>query len=753
MRRYLVVLIAVSLAGCGRAYYRQSADRETYAAIGERLGNPHYDLPRVSIDPAVESRLFDPYDPDCPPLPPDDPAAHRYMHWADGRPGYRKWHQNGDAPWIESPLWRDYLPVAKDGDVELNPERSIELGLLHSREYQAALEEVYLTALLLTLDRFQFDLQPFARNGTNYFHSGRGANESNALSTASNLGFTKAFTGGAQLLVEFANTWVWEFKGPNRGVTSSNLVVNLVQPLLRNGGRDFRMERLTQSERAVLYTVRDFARFRKQYSFNVAMRGYLQLLLQLQGIRNQEANLTSLQESLRLHNSQFLGGRVSRVEVEQVFQNVQAARFNLLQGQNQFATALDDFKLTLGLPPRLGVKLDDALLEQFQLNDPDLVSFPNELQEFVAKYHPAQANPELEEIQSAFKQLRTFHVQTVRLATRVGKEIEGWRKQAPTADDDLERLKLLQAEQADLAGKQFPVVQQELEKLAAAIADGIVNLTEGTRKEGLLSLHRRTTDLIDVVDRLATFQAQVRVYLIKLRPIAHKADDAIEYALVHRLDLMNQRARVTDARRQIAVTANALEANVDVSFNANLSTIPGGENPLDFNARASSYRVGVQLDGPLNRQAERNTYRAALVNYQRARRAFMGLDDRIQRDIRLDVRNLDNERLNFEIARQSLISATRQQRAARRRQLVAENIDPVNTINILNAINAVLTARNNLIRSWVNYETGRIQLLLNMELLQLDAQGYFTDEPRHESTRLPTPQSFGPTEQPAKPQP
>src|SRR5262249_22749572 len=101
-------------------------------------------------------------------------------------------------------------------------------------------------------------------------------------------------------------------------------------------------------------------------------------------------------------------------------------------------------------------------------------------------------------------------------------------------------------------------------------------------------------------------------------------------------------------------------------------------------------------------------------------------------------------------ARQSLISAVRQLRAAYARQLLADKIDPVSTINILDAINRVLGARNTLIGSWVNYETGRIQLLLDMELLQLDARGYFTDEPRHEPDHLPAPPPLAPAAQPGK---
>src|SRR5207249_5842401 len=113
-----------------------------------------------------------------------------------------------------------------------------------------------------------------------------------------------------------------------------------------------------------------------------------------------------------------------------------------------------------------------------------------------------------------------------------------------------------------------------------------------------------------------------------------------------RLDLMNQRARVVDAWRQITVTANALKASLDIVFNANIATPPGGANPVDFRASASSYRVGFQFDSPVNRKAERNAYRASFVNDEQARRAFMALDDQIQQDVRRDVRQLETDRLN-----------------------------------------------------------------------------------------------------------
>src|SRR5438132_11509277 len=132
MRWRLLLVLVLLASGCTRAFYRQQADRDTYKAIDERDHDPRWQLPSVKIEPPPESRLHDPYKPDRPPMPPDDPAADRYMQRANGMRGYRRWHKDGDAPTIENPNWRDYLQLDKDGTLVLTPKRAVELGLLHS---------------------------------------------------------------------------------------------------------------------------------------------------------------------------------------------------------------------------------------------------------------------------------------------------------------------------------------------------------------------------------------------------------------------------------------------------------------------------------------------------------------------------------------------------------------------------------------------------------------------------------------------
>ena len=65
--------------GCSRAWYRQQADEEVGQVLAEKGGY----LDNGRVDPRPESRLADVYDPDCPPIPPDDPASHQLMHYVE----------------------------------------------------------------------------------------------------------------------------------------------------------------------------------------------------------------------------------------------------------------------------------------------------------------------------------------------------------------------------------------------------------------------------------------------------------------------------------------------------------------------------------------------------------------------------------------------------------------------------------------------------------------------------------------------
>ena len=47
---------------------------------------------------------------------------------------------------------------------------------------------------------------------------------------------------------------------------------------------------------------------------------------------------------------------------------------------------------------------------------------------------------------------------------------------------------------------------------------------------------------------------------------------------------------------------------------------------------------------------------------------------------------------------------------------------------LLGALDGLLTAKNGLISSWIDYEVGRIQLFVDLELLYIDANGVWINE-------------------------
>ena len=104
----------------------------------------------------------------------------------------------------------------------------------------------------------------------------------------------------------------------------------------------------------------------------------------------------------------------------------------------------------------------------------------------------------------------------------------------------------------------------------------------------------------------------------------------------NRLDLMNMRAQVVDAWRQLAVYANALLGIFNVQYNLTAASPPGVAQPLNIGGSGTAHQLILNTQLPLTRILERNNYRASLIAYQRQRRALQEAED-------LAVQAVDNE--------------------------------------------------------------------------------------------------------------
>ncbi|MEO1981193.1 MAG: hypothetical protein ABGZ24_11800, partial [Fuerstiella sp.] len=310
----LTSMLLPTISGCKRSEWSQRADAESYAAIAEKQNDERWLLPRIDITPDPRSRFFDAHDdPDHQPLPPDDPTAHQFMHYANGLKGYKKWHENGDVPSVENISWLSPYtelldcvnPVDGHSAVKISMltlQDAVNLAYIHSRAYQTQLEDVYLQALDLVDQRYllgtRFNLAPVGSGG-GFFRSrnGSGLAGTPGQSLTHGLGIQQLMPGGAQWTVEVLNTVTWDMAS---GATSApRLAWSLTQPFMVDGGRRVIMENLTQAERNLLYQIRDMARFR-QTLFTVITASYLRLQRQQQVVINQENNIRLLHEQIEI---------------------------------------------------------------------------------------------------------------------------------------------------------------------------------------------------------------------------------------------------------------------------------------------------------------------------------------------------------------------------------------------------------------------------------------------------------------------
>ena len=760
----LFASILVLGPGCHRSVHRQRADCDAYQLLADRQSDPRWTVPDRAVEPDPRSRMADITDPDCGPKPPDDPAASDLMRAPYGFDNSKYWDKIPDGPAIDTLHWMEDLPRNAEGQVELTRESAIDLALLHSRDYQNEVESVYLGALSLSGNRFEFDTQWLGGLSSLYQTSGEPPAGSRSLSESNNLGFSRSLAAGGQLAANVANSFVWDFSGGAISSAGGGIALTLTQPLLRGAFRYVRLESLTQAERNLLYQIRDFAHFRREFYLRITT-GYLNLLSQTQSIRNTQANLESLELNLREHEELYARQMVSQIQVDQVLQDYLSGRLSLYSAQQGLANAKDNFKFQLGLPPYIDIKVDQSLLKPFELNDARLDTLRDDsdavYQKLVQVLPPEVPSKEL--LLETHQQLVKLQGILQEILPSVQSEFAEWQNrlnQGPRSGAGEEE-KIDHRRQQELAQR----IEGQLSELASELKKEV---TEVQKLKGIIesddpdvfekddteppieepevplddkqkmdkkriadwrSLDRRIGRRFrEQLSALFIFQTQIRLFLIDVVPFDVTEARAIQIAADSRLDLMNSRARVTDAFRGVEIAANALQADLDVSASANLNTDPAKNNAFRIDSSANRYQIGLEFDGPLNRFNERNAYRAAQIQYQQSRRSYMAAEDSIANQIRADLRRLNINWLNFQVSRQQLIAAARQVDEAQFRLRTTTEANSSLTRDLLQALQGLLGAKNNLISNWIDYEIARITLFVDLELLYLDEEGRWLNE-------------------------
>ena len=314
-----LTLWALVFPGC-TSYYRRSADQEVYRIIQQKEKSALGHTNAFSIDTPYSQR----------------------------KPGEIKAQE----------IIEDRMREAKQ-TVTLRDALRIALG--NNRQYQLRKEQLYLSALTLTRERFAYVPQFFAGTAVTEQRSRDGEQ---SIGVANRLGFDTLFKTGGRISLDLANDLLRFYTGGPRESAVSTIGLSLAQPLLRGAGAKIAAENLTQAERNVIYEIRSFSYFQDTFAFDIVTT-YLRLVQQQDTVINQHSNFLS-RVSLRERSVALAVDRLAPFQADLAAQEELAARNSYILAVERYRNTLDQFKITLGLPVGYDIRLDEKSLTELE---------------------------------------------------------------------------------------------------------------------------------------------------------------------------------------------------------------------------------------------------------------------------------------------------------------------------------------------------------------------------------------------------
>jgi len=247
--------------------------------------------------------------------------------------------------------------------------QAVALATAHNRDYQRQKEQLYLTALDLTLARHQFARQWFGTVDASYLRN----SSDEKVGSDGELGFDQLLADGARISTSIAIDWTRFLTGDPQTSLGSVLSASVTQPLLRGSGRKIAQENLTQAERNALYQIRTFNRYRQTFVVTL-VSDYYGVLQQRDAVTNAKNNYESKVELRQRLQMEANEGVTPRFQVDQAEQSELLAQDSYLRAQQRYEQLLDAFKITLSLPTDAIVELNqDELkaLEKTGIVEPD----------------------------------------------------------------------------------------------------------------------------------------------------------------------------------------------------------------------------------------------------------------------------------------------------------------------------------------------------------------------------------------------
>ena len=251
--------------------------------------------------------------------------------------------------------------------------------------------------------------------------------------------------------------------------------------------------------------------------------------------------------------------------------------------------------------------------------------------------------------------------------------------------------------------------------------------------ETLQGAPEQLSDLANVLLDMSLLQAKIRSNSIEVTNVQLEPVRAVEIARFFRRDWMNARASLVDQWRQIEFVADQLEGNIDLVFEGDIGNVT--DNPFRLNFENGQLQAGLRFDAPIVRLAERNDYRQAIIEYEQDRRRMYQFEDEVKRNLRQTLRTIEQDKILFELNRRSVQVNIEQ--VELNRYALEEPVRPgagnatrlgaTTARDLTQALTGLNAALNDILETWVEYESLRMNLDFDLGTMQLDESFRWVD--------------------------
>jgi outer membrane protein TolC len=250
--------------------------------------------------------------------------------------------------------------------VILDLKGALDVAAENSRDYRAQKEALYRAALSLTSAQHNFAIR-YGDAASSEVSENHGGNRptTQTQSFTNSLSASVNTPSGARVVASFATNFLESLISGDTALSGPQSILRLTvtQPLLAGFGERIVREPLTQAERDVVYAMRNFERFRSGFSIRI-VQDYYRILSTMEDLTSTKTNYEGLQNDRVRLVDLVKSGRNRAEDLDQARQSELSAENDVITTTARLEAALDNFKITLGLPTTTKLSLDPKEFDQ-----------------------------------------------------------------------------------------------------------------------------------------------------------------------------------------------------------------------------------------------------------------------------------------------------------------------------------------------------------------------------------------------------